>query len=341
MTKRLPLILLALLSFAAPAAAQQIVGFPENGIYTIPAPFAGGGPFSGQLQAPQSSDCAAPPYSYQGDLDTGLARTAADTISTCIAGFAAHLTDGDEIRFGSAYKIGWSSNVDPRLAAADTAFFRGAAGVIGVGGATSSFPGFRRSSTTLQFVLADGSADAPISALSVTTPTVQASSSLNLFSGGGFGQTIANATGGVTISAGTLGANAFTISTAATNDDPTELARQQRATTTDATPTTIDTITIPASTTVLISCMVLNRRTGGASGTAEDGAGYRAEVVMKNVAGTATEIAAETTTTIGESIAGYNVTMAPSSATELVQVTGAATTNITWHSTCRTYPVGS
>lgn len=139
----------------------------------------------------------------------------------------------------------------------------------------------------------------------------------------------------------TLGNNVQVLQTTATNDDPVENVRQQRVTTTGATPTTIDTITIPASTTVGISCMVSNRRTGGVSGTAEDGAFYRIEVVMKNVAGTATEIAAETTTTIGESIAGYNVTAAPTGATELIQVTGATTTDITWHSTCRTYLVGS
>jgi hypothetical protein len=64
-------------------------------------------------------------------------------------------------------------------------------------------------------------------------------------------------------------------------------------------------------------------------------------VAAKNTAGTAAELAAETTTTIGESQAGWNVTTAASGATILVQVTGAASNNVTWHSHCTTTAVGS
>ena len=147
--------------------------------------------------------------------------------------------------------------------------------------------------------------------------------------------------GNLTITQATLGTNVETLQTTATNDDPVESVSQGRVATTDATPTTVQIITIPTDFTVTISCYVTARRTGGASGAANDGAGYNIEVVMKNTAGTAAEIAAETVRTIGESTAGFNVTSAPSGATELIQVTGAATTNITWHSTCRTWQVGS
>src|SRR3954463_2664328 len=44
--------------------------------------------------------------------------------------------------------------------------------------------------------------------------------------------------------------------------------------TTDATATEIVAITIPPSTTMLIEARVTARRTGGSSGTAEDGAAY-------------------------------------------------------------------
>lgn len=139
----------------------------------------------------------------------------------------------------------------------------------------------------------------------------------------------------------TLGSNVYDLSSTATNDDPTENFFQNRVATTDATVTTIQSITIPATTTVGINCTIVNRRTGGGSGTAEDGAYYEIKVALKNVAGTATEIAAETVTVIGESQAGWTVTAAPSSGNELIQVTGAAGNNITWHSHCRTYPIGS
>lgn len=139
----------------------------------------------------------------------------------------------------------------------------------------------------------------------------------------------------------TLGANVELLQTDATNDDPTETLSQQRLTTTDATVTTLQAITIATSTNTVIGCYVTARRTGGASGAAEDGGGYYLEVVMKNTAGTAAELAAETVRTIGESQAGWNVTSVPSGATELIQVTGAAGNNITWHSSCRTWPVSS
>lgn len=139
----------------------------------------------------------------------------------------------------------------------------------------------------------------------------------------------------------TLGSHVQVLTSTATNDDPTEATFQNRVATTDATVTTIQSIAIPASTTVGIVCTVVNRRTGGVSGTAEDGAHYELRVVLKNVAGTATEIAAEVLAVIGESIAGYTVASTPSGANTLIQVTGAATTNITWHSHCTTYAVGT
>lgn len=139
----------------------------------------------------------------------------------------------------------------------------------------------------------------------------------------------------------TLESNVTVWSSTATNDDPTENFSQGRVATTDATVTTVQTIAIPATTTVGISCTIVNRRTGGTAGTAEDGAMYELRVVLKNVAGTATEIAAEAVTVVGESQAGWTVSAAPSGGNELIQVTGAADNNITWHSHCRTYPVGS
>lgn len=138
----------------------------------------------------------------------------------------------------------------------------------------------------------------------------------------------------------TLGSEVHRIESIATNDDPAEKVYQNRVTTTDATVTTIHTVTIPASTTVYIVARVVARRTGGSSGTAEDGAAYEIQAAYKNAAGTATEIG-ETAVFTAESQAGWNCTISPSSGNAIVTVAGAANNNVTWHATVRTYSVGS
>lgn len=100
--------------------------------------------------------------------------------------------------------------------------------------------------------------------------------------------------------------------------------------TTDATVTTLKTVTVPVSTTVLMWGYVVARRTGGSAGAAEDGAAYRVEFTAKNTAGTAALIAAATVTVIGESQAAWDVTVAASGGTVLIKVTGAANNNISW-----------
>ena len=102
-----------------------------------------------------------------------------------------------------------------------------------------------------------------------------------------------------------------------------------KVTTTDATVTTVQTYTIPASTTWAFDGYVVARRTGGVSGTAEDGASYRVEGVIKNAAGTATSIGS-TVTVIGESQAGWDVTVDVTGATARVRVTGASNNNVSW-----------
>jgi hypothetical protein len=101
--------------------------------------------------------------------------------------------------------------------------------------------------------------------------------------------------------------------------------------TTDATVTTLEAVTIPVNKTLLCTGLVVARRTGGASGSANDGAGYVVEFVAKNTAGTAALIGAGTVTTLGESVAGWDVTLSASGGTIRVRVTGAANTNITWN----------
>jgi hypothetical protein len=112
-----------------------------------------------------------------------------------------------------------------------------------------------------------------------------------------------------------------------------------RVATTDATPTTIRTFPVPVNHTVLITGYVVARRTGGSGGSANDGAAYRIEVVAKNTAGTAAEIAAETLTVVGESQAGWTVAASASSGNIIVQVTGAANNNVSWRWSERTFAV--
>jgi hypothetical protein len=140
----------------------------------------------------------------------------------------------------------------------------------------------------------------------------------------------------------TLGNEVFRLESTSTNDDPVVKVYQNRVATTDATVATIHTVTIPASTTVGVSGVVVARRTGGVAGSAEDGAMYEFKAAYKNVAGTATLIGSSTITAIAEDQAAWDLTLVPSSGNVLIRVTGAVDNNITWHlSELKTYSVGS
>jgi len=126
----------------------------------------------------------------------------------------------------------------------------------------------------------------------------------------------------------------------ATNDDPEEKVYQGRVATVDATVTTILTIPIPSNTITHIRACIQARRTGGSSGTAEDGAAYEIQGAFKNVAGNATLIAS-TTNFAAEDQVGWNAAFNASSGNVLIQVTGASGNNITWHLTARAYSVST
>lgn len=139
---------------------------------------------------------------------------------------------------------------------------------------------------------------------------------------------------------GTLGNAVMRTASVATNDDPAEVVYQNRVATTDGTTTTLHTFAIPATTTVAIEVVIVARRTGGASGTAEDGARYKCLAVYKNVAGTATIIGV-VNQTADESQAAWDGTLTVSAGNVLCRVTGAAANNITWHMTAHTWQVSS
>ena len=108
------------------------------------------------------------------------------------------------------------------------------------------------------------------------------------------------------------------------------LPTQSLTRTTDATVTTLATIPIPVDHVVKVWGQVVSRRTGGSSGTTNDGAGYTVDFVCTNSAGTAAIIGTASVTAVGESQAAWACTVTFSNGNALVRVTGAASNNVTW-----------
>lgn len=127
---------------------------------------------------------------------------------------------------------------------------------------------------------------------------------------------------------------ALWVETNTTGDNPQLRVYQVRVTTTDATATTIYQHVNPASNTTRITVYAVCRRTGGSSGTAEDGGAFTYVGVFKNVAGTATQIGATTSMHADiESVdygAGNAIEFNETGSAIQVQVKGATTTNLTW-----------
>jgi hypothetical protein len=196
------------------------------------------------------------------------------------------------------------------------------------------------------YVKSNGNADLILETGNATTGTISilngANADILIEPNGGGGVAIGknSATGSLDILQPTLGIPVLTLATTATNTDPSEVTTMGRVATTNATVTTIDTIAVPATTTVALESIVIARRTGGAAGAAEDGARYKLSAVYKNVAGTATIIGG-ITQLADESVAGYDATFALTGGNVEITVTGVVNTNITWHSVTRQYAVST
>lgn len=139
----------------------------------------------------------------------------------------------------------------------------------------------------------------------------------------------------------TLGNEILRLTSTATNDDPRVSWYQNRVATTDATLTTIATVAVPSNTTLMLEAHIVARRTGGTGGTAQDGAAYVVRGAYKNVAGTATIIGAVNADFTAEDQAAWAATFNVSGGNVLIQVTGAANNNVTWHVTYKYYSVSS
>lgn len=140
---------------------------------------------------------------------------------------------------------------------------------------------------------------------------------------------------------GTLGQEVLRLESTATNDDPNYFVKQGRAATTNATVTTLLTIAISASNTYFIEARVVARRTGGAGGTAEDGAAYVVRAAYTTIAGVVTAISTVDAEFTRENQAGWDATLTISGTDVLVRVTGAAQNSVTWHCTAIVSNVGS
>lgn len=139
---------------------------------------------------------------------------------------------------------------------------------------------------------------------------------------------------------GTLGGEVLRLETTTAGSAVSERKVQNRVATTDATVTTLHTFAIPASTTFGVEIVVIARRTGGTAGAAEDGAYYKIDAAYRNVGGVATIIGARTRLQ-NENVAAYNCDVATAGGNVLVQVTGVANTNITWHMTARAWALST
>jgi len=129
-----------------------------------------------------------------------------------------------------------------------------------------------------------------------------------------------------------LGAPVASWTSVAPNDDPNLTLVQGRVATTNATPTTLMSIAMVASRTYQFEARVVARRTGGASGTADDGAVYFVRGGFTTKTGTVT-LLGSLTVEAAEDVAGWDATLAAGSGAVDVVVTGAVTTGVTWHAT--------
>lgn len=119
----------------------------------------------------------------------------------------------------------------------------------------------------------------------------------------------------------------------------------ERTTTTTATPATLFTFAITASTGRFIYVRVGSRRTGGASGTGATGdiAEFELRARYKNVGGTVALIGADHKVVDNETgSAGWDVNLTISGTDVLLVVTGAASMNITWWlAECKTFALAT
>lgn len=104
---------------------------------------------------------------------------------------------------------------------------------------------------------------------------------------------------------------------------------QAQVSTTDATATTLTSVTVPTDSVLYLKARIVGRRTGGAAGANGDSAVYERSARFKNVGGTVTINQLQTDFTSEDQL-GWNGTLDVSGASARMRVTGAANNNVTW-----------
>ncbi len=335
--------------------------------------------YSGSFQSASGGSASAPNYSFFGDLNTGMFSPAVETLAWSTNGTERMRLDSNgRALFGHTAAVTTSLNMQMQLHdlgttaglsstqwnsnanASSVILAKARSGTVGTFGSAVllddnlgliRFAGDDGNSSFQEaarvHVQADVNASTGIvpgrmllstaNASGSMTTAVHINSSQNVMVGGGLIAPAAR----LHVIQPTGGAVIRRTQTTATNDDVIEDVTQNRVATTNATPTTIHTFTLTASQTTFIECSVTARRTGGVAGAAEDGAAYTIQGCYKMVGGVATIIGAVLQPFVAESQAAWNATLVVSGGTVLLQVTGAASNNIVWHTTNRVRYVGT
>lgn len=111
---------------------------------------------------------------------------------------------------------------------------------------------------------------------------------------------------------------------------------QATGTTTDATFTSIKSLSIPNDSVVMIEARVKARKTGGTgTGLVGEGACYVRTIAVRNIGGTVTRIRRQSDFT-AEDINGFNCRLEISGTNVQLQVRGSANNNVTWQATTKT-----
>ena len=166
-----------------------------------------------------------------------------------------------------------------------------------------------------------------------------AATSIDQSGNASFGGTLASAA--ATFTQATVGNAVQTLRSTATNDDPTEIVRQFRGTTTNASVTNVGQFTPTAATQTVVQAIVVARRTGGTAGNTGDAAGYVLYGTFRTTsAGTCTSTGTSYTT-IGEHQVAWDAQLKTDGTIIYVEATGALNNNVTWHATVRSYEVST
>ena len=104
---------------------------------------------------------------------------------------------------------------------------------------------------------------------------------------------------------------------------------QAQVLTTDATTTTLQSVTVPTDSVMYLTAKIVGRRTGGSGGAAGDSVVYERTARFKNIGGTVTMNQLQSDYTSEDQLL-WNGTFDVSGTSARMRVTGAANNNITW-----------